>query len=92
MFESVDGDKDGLITYVEYFKVIEQYLCIDTKAENKDKGQEGKDKGPKRNSKLRQTVWERLRRFYNAYTQGRSLLANDAELRGLLLYIAGDLS
>lgn len=89
MFNSVDGDKDGLITYVEYFKVIEQYLCIDDKP--KPIPDDSKN-GPKRHSKLRQTIWDGLRRFYNAYTQGRSLLCNDKELRDLLLYIVPDLS
>ena len=27
VFKSVDKDGDGLITYVEYFKVIELYVC-----------------------------------------------------------------
>jgi hypothetical protein len=35
IFECVDTDKDGLITYVQYFQVIQQYVCIDTSANDK---------------------------------------------------------
>lgn len=48
--------------------------------------------GPERHSKLRIHIWNCLRRLYDAYVQGRSLEANDAELRELLFAIVGQLS
>ena len=93
IFNEVDKDKDGLITYGEYFQVIEQYFCI-----TKPSGPQApppvnnKPEGPERHSKLRKLIWERLRKLYHGYMQGRSLLNGDAELRALLLAICGELS
>ena len=93
IFNTVDGDKDGLITYVEYFKVIELFIC-------KGAGEASKvsepvppvNNGPERHSRLRKYIWLMLRKLYEAYVQGRSLLVNDVELKGLLFAIVGDLS
>jgi hypothetical protein len=91
IFGEVDKDKDGLITYVEYFQVIELYFCL-PKGAGQEKPVESKPQGPERHSKLRKIIWERLKRLYDGYLQGRSLLNGDAELRALLLAITGDLS
>lgn len=80
IFKSVDKDGDNLITYVEYFKVIELYVC---KSDKEVKPVEPKpevkpvDLGPERHSKLRIYLWSVLMRLYDAYVQGRSLEAND---------------
>lgn len=90
IFKSVDKDEDGLITYVEYFKVIELYVCKG--AEEKKEEKDSKPTGPERHSKLRAYIWTSLRRLYDGYVQGRSLQANDAEIRELLFAILGQLS
>lgn len=96
IFKDVDKDQDGLITYGEYFQLIQQYICIPKNQQPplppKAPKDTGAGKGNHKNSKLRRLIWSRLRRLYDAYAQGRSLLANDAELKALLLSIAGDLS
>lgn len=30
IFQETDTDKDGLITYVEYFQIIDKYICQKT--------------------------------------------------------------
>jgi Ca2+-binding EF-hand superfamily protein len=108
IFNDVDKDKDGLITYGEYFQIIQKYICLPKTGqqplppkptnEGQGTGQDskedktGKEKEAQKKSKLRRHIWSRLRRLYDGYAQGRSLLANDAELRSLLLAITGDLS
>lgn len=89
IFKSVDKDNDGLITYVEYFKVIEIYVCKGNAPEPKPVPE---PTGPERHSKLRIHIWNCLRRLYDAYVQGRCLEASDAELRELLFAIVGKLS
>ena len=94
IFKDVDKDQDGLITYGEYFQLIQQYICIskNEKPPVSEKVEGNVPKGNHKNSKLRKYIWDRLRRLYDAYAQGRSLLANDVELKALLLSITGDLS
>lgn len=89
IFKSVDKDADGLITYVEYFKVIEIYVC---KGNVPPPPPEPKPVGPERHSKLRIHIWTCLRRLYDAYVQGRSLEAHDNEIRDLIFAIVGQLS
>lgn len=87
IFTETDKDKDGLITYVEYFQIIDQYIC---KGASEAKGEappvaavavveppKPVDLGPERNSKLRIYIWAQLRKLYELYVQGRSLSAND---------------
>jgi hypothetical protein len=90
IFSSVDTDNDKLITYPEYFQVIQNYLCRN--ANWKEPKPQQPEQGQLRNSKLRRHIWEFLRKLYDSYVQGRSLSANDTELRGLLNFIVGDLS
>jgi hypothetical protein len=87
IFQSVDADKDGYITYVEYFKVIELYVCKSDKPVPLPKPIP--DQGKERHSKLRIYLWNALRLLYDAYVQGRSLQVNDVELRGLVFAIVG---
>ena len=85
----VDADNDNHITYVEYFKVIELYVCKGNKPAPLPKPE---PQGKERFSKLRIYIWNALRRLYEAYVQGRSLQANDGELRSLAFAIIGELS
>ena len=89
VFKSVDKDNDNLITYVEYFKVIEIYVC-----KGKDEAPVAKPEpvGPERHSRLRIHLWGCLRQLYEYYIQGRALEASDAELRRLIIAILGDLA
>jgi hypothetical protein len=96
IFKKTDTDEDGYITYVQYFQVIEAYVCKNPnykvpKSEEKP-GKVGAPQGPERNSRLRKYIWENLRKLYDAHVQGKTLEANDAELRGLLFSIVGELS
>lgn len=91
IFKSVDKDGDGLITYVEYFKVIELYVCR-AKNEVPPPPPPPAPVGPERFSKLRIHIWSVLRRLYDAYVQGRSLSVTDIELRQLVFAIVGELS
>ncbi len=86
----IDADNDNHITYVEYFKVIELYVC---KGGNKPASlPKPEPQGKERFSKLRIHIWNALRRLFEAYVQGRTLLSNDAEVRGLVFAIIGELS
>jgi len=89
IFKSVDKDNDGLITYVEYFKVIEIYIC---KGKDEAPAPKPEPVGPERQSRLRIYLWGILRQLYEYYIQGRSLEATDAELRRLIIAIVSDLS
>jgi hypothetical protein len=89
IFKSVDADNDNHISYVEYFKVIELYVCKGNKPAVQPKPE---PQGKERFSKLRIHIWNALRRLYDAYVQGRNLQVNDAELRGLVFAIVGELS
>ena len=91
IFKSVDKDGDGCITYVEYFKVIEIYVCR-SKNEVPPPPPPAEPVGPERHSKLRIHIWSMLRRLYDAYVQGRSLTVTDLELRHLVFAIVGELS
>ena len=90
IFKSVDTNQDGYITYVEYFKVIELYVCKGSKAVTPPPPPQ--PQGRERFSKLRIRIWSALRRLYDAYVKGRSLQANDAELKALIFAIVGQLS
>ena len=76
VFKSVDKDNDNLITYVEYFKVIEIYIC---KAKSEDEIKVVSPPvppvplGPERHSRLRIHLWGCLRQLYECYVHGRSL-------------------
>ena len=91
IFKSVDKDGDNLITYVEYFKVIELYVCRG-KNEIPPPPPPAEPVGPERHSKLRIHIWSMLRRLYDAYVQGRTLTVTDLELRHLVFAIVGELS
>ena len=98
IFNDADKDKDGLITYVEYFQFIEKHIC-QTQAQFEGKVEAPKPveqkpvaQGPERFSRLRRWIWEQLLRLYNAYIGNRTLSVSDKELRGLVLAILGDLS
>lgn len=96
IFKNTDTNEDGLITYVQYFQVIEKYVCKDPnykipKSEEKPK-EVPANLGPARNSKLRRYIWESLRKLYDAHVQGRTLAANDVEIRNLLFSIVGELN
>ena len=91
IFKSVDKDNDGLITYVEYFKVIEIYVCKGNELPVVAKP-EPEPTGPERHSKLRIHIWTCLRRLYDGYVQGRTIESSDGELRELLFAIVGKLS
>lgn len=98
IFNDADKDRDGLITYVEYFQFIEKHIC-QTKAQYEGKVEAPKveppkpvDPGPERFSRLRRWIWEQLLRLYNKYVNNRNLDVSDKELRGLVLAILGDLS
>jgi Ca2+-binding EF-hand superfamily protein len=98
IFNDADKDRDGLITYVEYFQFIEKHIC-QSKAQYEGKVEQPKpveppkkDEGPERFSRLRRWIWEYLLRLYNAYVNSRTLSVNDKELRGLVIAILGDLS
>jgi len=98
VFKNTDTDKDGLITYVQYFQIIETYVCKDpnytiSKSDKKiAEPPKEIDKGPARKSKLRRHFWVNLRKLYDAYVQGRTLNMNDIELNGLLYSIVGSLT
>jgi hypothetical protein len=89
IFEETDTDKDQLITYVQYFQIIDKYVCRKTVPKPTT---EIVDQGPERFSKLRLLLWKNLRLLYEAYVSGRHLQAGDAELKGLILAIVGELS
>ncbi len=97
IFNEADKDKDGLITYVEYFQFIEKYIC-QTKSQFEGRIESMKeipkpvDPGPERFSRLRRWIWEQLLRLYNQYINSRTLSVNDKELRSLVVAILGDLS
>lgn len=91
IFKSVDTNADGFITYVEYFKVIELYVCKGSKAVTPPPTTT-QPQGRERFSKLRIRIWSALRRLYDAYVKGRSLQANDVELKALIFAIVGELS
>ena len=91
IFKSVDKDGDGWITYIEYFKVIELYVCR-SKEEMVAPPPPPEPVGPERHSKLRIHIWSMLRMLYDAYVQGRCLSATDMELRQLVFAIVGELS
>lgn len=88
MFKNTDADKDGYITYVEYFKLIEIYVCKGSKAVTPTPPPP-QQTGKERFSKLRIRIWSYLRRLYDAYVKGRSLQANDTELKALIFAIVG---
>lgn len=92
IFNAVDDDKDQLITYVQYFQAIEKFVCKDPREDGREKKDGSAAEGTERHSKLRKHIWDNLRALYEAYVQGRSLEANDAELKGLLFAIVGELS
>lgn len=91
IFNQVDKDHDHLITYVQYFQAIEKFVCKDPRDDGRDK-KDGAAEGIERHSKLRKYMWDNLRALYEAYVQGRTLEANDAELKALLFAIVGELS
>lgn len=96
IFNDADKDRDGLITYVEYFQFIEKHIC-QTKAQYEGKVENKPvpkpvDNGPERFSRLRKWIWDQLFKLYNAYIGNNTLSVNDKELRGLVLAILGDLS
>ena len=88
IFKETDKDNDALITYGEYFRVIEKYVCKDIK--------EKPDKAPvpekKWGSKLRRYLWIQLRLLYEAFTRGLQIQANAMKFRELLCAILGDLT
>lgn len=90
IFQETDTDKDNLITYVQYFQVIDKYICKKT-LHTKSKP-EPVQQGPERFSKLRILMWKNLRALYEAYVSGRQISAIDKELRGLITAIVGELS
>lgn len=92
IFNSVDDDKDQLITYVQYFQAIEKFICKDPREDGREKKDGAAAEGLERHSKLRKHIWDNLRALYEAYVQGRTLEANDAELKALLFAIVGELS
>lgn len=92
IFNSVDKDGDGLITYVEYFKVIEIYACRGKHEIPPPPAKPVEPVGPERFSKLRIHIWAMLRRLYDAYVQGRCLSATDHEIKELVFAIVGELS
>ena len=90
-----------MITYVEYFRIIDIYVCKPGNFYINLVGQvKAVEKpvevvvpvGPERLSRFRIHLWTQLRKLYEYYVQGRSLDASDAELRGLIGGIVGDLS
>lgn len=112
MFKATDTDNDGYITYVQYFQVIQKYVCknADYKEANSDKvglgGNTGNipiggngvglnnnnlNQGPERKMKIRAWIWSQIRKLYDLYIQGRVLKASDAELKGLIHSITGEL-
>jgi hypothetical protein len=81
IFNDADKDRDGLITYVEYFQFIEKHICR-TKAQYEGKVEAVKeqkpvDPGPERFSRLRKWIWEQLYRLYSLYVENRTLSVND---------------
>lgn len=90
IFNDVDVDKDQLITYVEYFKVIEKFVCRNANYKvPKIEVPVPVPQGKERHSRLRIYLWENLRILYEAYVAGRTLTASDAEFRSLIFAIAG---
>lgn len=87
VFDSVDADHDGWITYVEYFKVIEIYVCKGGKVQAPVPPPA--PVGPERRSRLRIYLWNLLRQLYDAHVQGRSLASNDEEVKRLIFAIVG---
>lgn len=85
-FDSVDADHDGWITYVEYFKVIEIYVCKGGKVQAPVPPA---PVGPERHSRLRIYLWNLLKHLYDAHVQGRSLASNDNEVKLLIFAIVG---
>lgn len=106
LFDSVDDDRDNLITYEEYFKILHINACtkelppeikvFNSPAEIKifNPPAEIKVFNPpvERHSKLRKYMWERLRMLFDAHVKGRSLPVNEMELRALITVIVGDFS
>lgn len=98
IFKEIDVDEDSLITYVEYFKFIEKYVCRPAnykvpKSEERPKVDKDENpQGTERFSKLRRYIWDNLRRLYEAYVHGRCLSASDVEFRALIQAIIGNIS
>jgi len=96
IFKTVDTDGDQLITYIEYFKVIELYACkgkheipVCKPVEPVAPVEPVVPLGPERLSKLRIHIWSMLRRLYDAYVQGRCICASDHEIKELVFAIVG---
>lgn len=81
IFTETDQDRDGLITYVEYFKVIDKYICRPVgKSKEQPKEQPKpvvKREEPERKSRLRNLIWGALWKLYDTYVSGRHLSPND---------------
>lgn len=97
-----DKDKDGYITYPEYFGFINKYICqTETQFEDYQKSPLKKpknipepvvEKEREWNSRIRIYIWLQLKKLYEAYVVGRCLPVDDNHLKGLILSILGDLS
>jgi Ca2+-binding EF-hand superfamily protein len=71
LFDTMDTDRDNLITYEEYFKVLHINAC-----KNEPLPEMKIEETPERHSKLRKYMWDRLRILFDAHLKGRSLLVN----------------
>lgn len=78
MFNKIDADGDGWITYVEYFGFVDKDMC-----EYRDRRQERGSQGQVR-SRLRTFVWEELRKVYDHYDRSKSNRLDAQEIEKII--------
>jgi Ca2+-binding EF-hand superfamily protein len=92
MFNEMNNDRDNLITYQEYFSILNinastQELPPEIKAHNEPvKHHELREI----QSKLRQYMWERMKKLFDSHVKGRSLPTNETKMRALVSIIVKD--
>lgn len=76
IFQQADSDRDGLITYVQYFDYIDKFLASKagtTVSNSGDSSQRVTGRSSKELfSRLRRLLWEELRRLYQRYDTNRN--------------------
>ena len=101
IFNNVDGDKDGLITYAEYFGFTDIYLLNTTTSQQKVKAPvekievvtkrtvEASEPAKEYHSRLRKFLITGLKRIFESYDRDSNNLLDNEELKVLLRELFG---
>jgi Ca2+-binding EF-hand superfamily protein len=80
IFNDTDKDKDGAITYEEYFSFVQKYIIKPQKAVVVEEPKQLKEV----NSRLRRFIWEQVRKLYNRYDKDGNQQLDINELENIL--------